>query len=241
MNSGQFVKETYDGEPLTNLVYAVLLLLVVTALYAALAFGFDRYLIHTKQFSFFRTVHEYSGLAESLIYTIAVLVALSLFRPLARIFTSQQGKLPLKNHLRRDVSWGLLAGIATLLAASPGLILEGRSPALGTFLVNHLYTASGIVLLVLLVLVLPVVSEGFFRGVVLRRLLRTMSVPAALGVSTLLFTLCWPAFNPIAAIAVGIGAGIVFDRTRSVLACIITNSTFTVLAVVVLIWRSLSA
>lgn len=235
------VSETRDGERLTRLVYAVLLLFVITALYVSLLFRYNSYLIHTKQFSFFRTFHEYSDLTESLIYAIELLVVLSLFRPLGRIFTRQQAEAPLKNPLPRDLAWGLVGGIATLVAAAPGLILEGRSSALGTFLVNHLYSPGGFILVFLLVFLLPIASEGFFRGVLLRHLLRAMSAPAAIIVSTVVFTLCWPTFNPIAAIAVGAGAGIVFYRTGSILACIITNSTFTVLAVIVLMWRSLSA
>lgn len=241
MSSIQSVGVARTEDSLTRMVYAVLLLLLTTALYVAIAFRVDGHLLQIGQISLFRTIHEYSDLMESLFYAIQLVVVLWLFRPIGRIFVRQQVEISVVNHLQRDAAWGFIGGLATLLGAAPGLMLDGKSSTLGSFLDNHIYSAGGLTLLLFLAILLPVASEGFFRGVLLRRLLTNMSAPAAVIVTTLVFALCSPTFHPVASIAVGIGTGIVYYRTRSIPACIITNSTFSVLAVAVLMWRSLSA
>lgn len=234
------ITERQSKESLTRLVYGVLFLILTTAAYFIVCFKYDAHLIATGQFSSLRSIHEYSDLRDCLFYVIQLLIVVVLFfRPLRQIFVclpnenTSSGGLP----LLRDMQRGVLGGMIGLLVTVP-IFLREKSSQLVTFLANHLYGAGGLILLIVLIFLLPIVIEGFFRGILLRRLLDEMSAPAALILATVLFMLYWPFFGLFAGATVGLVTGIVFYRTKSVPACVITNSTFTIGAIALVVWRA---
>jgi membrane protease YdiL (CAAX protease family) len=227
-------------KPLTTLVYAVLILAITTTLYVSLSIQYDRHLISSGQFGRLRATNDYSVLADSLFYLFQMVVALMFFRPLSSIFAGERNETSNRHHALRDIGWGVLGGILALVVGE-ATSLPGKdgSVGLGAFLVGHLYSVTGMLMLVVLIFLLPIVSEGLFRGVLLRRLVQSMSPIAAVIVAALVFMFFWPTFTRIAGLAVGLVAGILFYRTKSILPCIVANCTFTIGAVVFLTWRAL--
>jgi membrane protease YdiL (CAAX protease family) len=223
---------------LTKLVYAALLLIATTFCFVRISLKYDYHLVQTKQFGMLQTVNEYSELTDSVFYLVQLVVILFFFRPLADIFSVPVATNSVRRSLLRNIGFGVLAGLVALLAALPSLLADNPS-IFASFLINHLYGASDLALLVILIFLLPVASEVFFRGVLLRQLMEVMSVAAALVVSTLLSSSYYLTFGPIPALALGLVAGILFYRTGSVLACIIANSSFTLGGIALLLWRSM--
>jgi membrane protease YdiL (CAAX protease family) len=216
---------------LTKLVYAGLFLIVTSGSFYVLLTDYDLHLVATKRFSLARTVEENFSPAQSLFFVVQLLVLLVFFR---RQFDFRGAPL---NRSVRNILLGVSTGLVALLATLPRFLGSHRPSGAVMFLANHFYSVSGLGLALLLVFLVPVAAEIFFRGIFLRQLLENISVVSALIVSTLLFLLSWPAFNLIAAAALGLAAGILFYRTRSVLACVIANASFTIGAIVLQISR----
>ena len=183
------------------------------------------------------SVSAYSVLAES-IYSAQLAIILAFFRPVRDIFPADVAKGISTLTLFRKVGLGFSTGLVAFLAAVPIFLRTDRASILASFLVNHFYSGSNAVLVIVLVLLLPVLSEMFFRGLLFRVLLQNMSAAASTMVSALLFTLYFPALNWIALSILGLLNSFLFYRTRSVLACIVANSFFMLGVIVFLIWRS---
>jgi membrane protease YdiL (CAAX protease family) len=224
-------------KPLTVLAYAVLTLFLTTGLYVYLSLRLDHHLITTGQFSRLRATNEHAVLADSLFYATQLAVALAFFRPLKLVFARVQKGSSLTVDTLKEIGWGFVGGAVALGIAAPALLGKASSQRLGTYLVDHFYTASGVMLFIVLIFLLPILSEGFFRGVLLRLLMETASWPAAVLVTTLIFALLWPTFGFIPGLTLGIVTGILFHRTKSVMPCIVANFVLTIGAIVLLMWH----
>ena len=229
--------ESGSRAQLTKVVYAALFLIATTVSSYFLMTDYDLHLVHTKQFGLERTVTEYLPLAASLFCLVQLSVILSFFRSPGQMFDFRVDVPSLSRSVFGNVRLGFFAGLVALLATLPTFLGNHRPSDAVMFLANHFYSASGLGLLLLQVLLIPVAAEIFFHGILLRQLLESISVVSSLIVSTLLFTLSWLAFNLIAAAALGLAAGVVFYRTRSVLACVVANVSFTVSAIMLQISR----
>ncbi len=228
--------EPHSRTQLTKLVYAVLFLIVTSGLFYLLLMdillpGYYDHLVDLNQSGLMRTLERHLPLAQSLFFLLQLMVVISFFPSFSQIFDFRS-LLPL-NRLFQNMMFGVGAGVAALLATIlllttvPSLVGGYRPTDIVAYIADHFYSGSGLGLALLLVFVLPVAAEIFFRGILLRELLGSISVPSALILSTLLFVLSWPAFNWIAGAALGLGAGFLFYRTRSVLACTVANACFT--------------
>src|SRR5260370_9487334 len=189
-------------------------------------------LVATNRFSLARTVEEDFSPAQSCFALLQLLILLVVFNPHISQMFSFRGVPRIAGHILLGISVGVIA-----LAARFPSFLGSQGSGNALFLANHFYSMSGLGLAVLLVFLLPITAEIVFRGIFLRELLQNISAVSAVIVSTLLFVLSWPAFNLIAGAALGLVAGILFYRTRSVLACVVANATFTVGAIVFQISR----
>lgn len=223
---------------LTKLVYAVLFLILTGASFFVFSGMYYRHLAMTEQNRSLWLVNQYSPLAQSVFYLLQLLVLLYFFRPLRQILAPPTAPDLPRRFVYRDIGIGFSAGLVALGAALPGFLgAHHQSSVTVAFLTQH-FDGIGVAFLLLIVFLLPWVSEVFFRGVVLRLLLENVSVGAALIVSILLFTLSWPVFNLFAAFVLGLAASILFYRTRSVLSCVVANFCFTVGAIALQFWRS---
>jgi membrane protease YdiL (CAAX protease family) len=239
MASAQSISDDRQ-KPLTSVVYVVLFLVFTTAMYVSLSFGYDRHLINTRQFGWLRTVHGYSVVSDSLFYALQLVIALSFFRPLSGVFAGERKEHWAAGlHILKHILWGISGGILALAIGALVLLRSDSYQGLGAFLANHAYNLSGVLLVVLLIFFLPIASEGFFRGVLLRRMLQSVSGPAAVVLAALLFAFLWPTFTLVPGLAIGLVSGILFCRTKSLLPCIVANSVFTIGGIILLMWRAM--
>jgi membrane protease YdiL (CAAX protease family) len=225
--------EPHSRAKLTTLVYAALFMIATSGSFYFLTMSvlipdYYRHLVDTDQSGLLRLLERNLPLTQGLFSLIQLTFALAFFRPLVKQMFAFRGVPPL-NRSARNILLGVSTGLIALLATAFPNLLGNRQPSeTVTFLANHFYSVSGLGLALLLVFMLPVTAEIFFRGIFLSQLLENISVVSAIVVSTLLFLLSWPAFNLIAAAALGLAAGILFYRTRSMLACVVANVSFTV-------------
>jgi membrane protease YdiL (CAAX protease family) len=222
-----------------SIIYAAIFLAVTTGCFMLLFPLFDSHLVHRHEFGLLRKLDEYSPLSESLLCTIQLFLILLFFRP---------AKNPLMQHVSgnlsrqrtvTNVNLGLITGIVTFLAVSPALFWEPTPSALATFFLDHLNTIPGISFIAILVILLPILSEAFFRGVFLARLLESTTLIPSLIISTLLFAWTWQVLNPIVAVILSLACGILFFRTRSLVACIVANEVLTLSCLGLLVCRAL--
>ncbi|MFZ0212235.1 MAG: CPBP family intramembrane glutamic endopeptidase [Candidatus Acidiferrales bacterium] len=222
------------------LVYAALFLILTSASFLVLSASYDRHLVLTRQYDRLRVVTEYSDALQPLFCSFQLLIILFFFRPFRRVFDLDH-ELPggTKRSVIGNVSLGFLSGLIALLAVFPTFFLGSAyqpAPAVG-FLFDNFDRSSGVGMLLLLIFVLPGLSEAFFRGVLLRLLLENLSSVSAVIISVLLFMLWWPTYSLIAGVVFGSVAGLLFYRTRSVLACVVANSFFTAGFIALQLWR----
>ena len=227
---------------LTRVVYAALFLIATSGLFYALSTEYSIHLVSTKRFRLAETVEEYFALGQSLFFFAQLLIILFFFRPVTQISDSLAGRRSDRS-VFRNILLGVLAGVTALVATLPSFIGHRGSSGLVMFLVDHLSIGASLGCVLLLVVLLPFAQAIFFNGILLRQLLESISVGSALIVSTLVLMLSWPALNSwpafylIASAALGLATGIVFWRTKSVLACAIANASFTVGAIMLQLWR----
>ena len=227
---------------LTKLIYAALFLIATSGLFYILMTDYDVHLVRTKQFALAFAVEEYFAPAESLFFFLQLLLILFFFHPLGLIFDFKAVRGPNRS-VFKNVCLGLFAGLTALLATLPSFIGNHEPSGIVMFLADHLSIGSALGLVLLLVFLLPFAEAIFFNGILLRQLMESISVVSALIVSTLVLMLSWPAFNSwpafhlIAGVTLGLATGIVFCRTKSVLACAVANASFTVGAIMLQLWR----
>jgi membrane protease YdiL (CAAX protease family) len=172
--------ESGSRAQLTKLVYAALFLIATTVSSYFLMTDYDVHLVRTKQFGLERTVMEYLPLAASLFCFVQLSVILSFFRSPKQMFDFRADVPSLSRSVSGNVRLGFFAGLVALLATLPTFLGNHRPSDAVMFLANHFYSASGLGLLLLQVLLIPVAAEIFFRGILLRQLLESISVVAAL-------------------------------------------------------------
>jgi membrane protease YdiL (CAAX protease family) len=215
-----------SGKDLANLTYAAVFLVVTSVCFIHARASYENHLIQTKQYHSVTTSAEYSVFTTCLFYLIQLAVLMLFFRPFRTVIASGFSENPVNRPIK-SIAFGFLAGFLTFLAGA-SFVGGPRSSPFGTFLANHFFSASSLMLVLLVAVLLPVMSEVFFRGIFVDHLLESMPVVPTLILSTALFTWAWPMFNSIAAIALGLLSGIIYYRTRSILACIVANATATI-------------
>jgi membrane protease YdiL (CAAX protease family) len=213
------------------MVYAALFLVITSGSFYLLLTQYEVHLVATQRFGLVRSVQEYFSPAQSLFFLLQVLTLLIVFRPLVKQMFDFRAILALDQSVFRNIFFGFSAGVIALLSTFPILLGNNRPSDSANFIANGFYTGSGLGLALLQVFLLPVPVEIFFRGILLRQLMKSISVVSAVIVTTLVFTLSWPTFSVIAGLALGVAGGILFYRTRSVFACVVANAVFTLGAI----------
>jgi|SRR5579859_5488453 len=222
-----------------GIIYAAMFLAVTTGCFMLLFPLFDSHLVRSHKFGLLRNLDEYSPFSESLFCTIQLFVILFFFRPAKNALLQHvSGNLP-RHRAVANIHLGLITGIITFLAVSPALFWEPTPSALAAFFLDHLITIPGTSFIAILVILLPILSEAFFRAVFLARLLESTTFIPSLIISTLLFAWTWQVFNPIVTIILGLACGILFFRTRSLVACIVANGVLTLSCLGFLVCRAL--
>lgn len=221
---------------LTLLAYAVLFLAVTSGAFPLCTALYDRHLVITRQYNLLRAVTGYSSLLQLIFSSVQLLIVLGFFYPLNQTFGHPL--VSTKRVLHREVFWGFLFGFLALVLVFPTFLVGSQDPtSTARFLLDNFGKGSDVLVLVLAIVVLPALSELFFRGILLRRLMENISNASALIVSSLLFMLWWPIGGFIASCTLGLAGGLVFYWRKSVLACVATNFLFTIGLIALQIWR----
>jgi membrane protease YdiL (CAAX protease family) len=227
---------------LTKVVYATLFLIVTSGLFFALSMEYSIHLVSTKRFRLGETIVEYFALGQPLFFFAQLSIILFFFRPISQISDYHAIRRPDRS-MFRNIWLGLLAGVTALVATLPSFVGHREPSGMVMLLVDHLSIGAALGFVLLLVVLLPFAQALFVNGILLRQLLENISVVSALIVSTLVLMLSWPGLNSwpafylIAGAALGLATGIVFWQTKSVLACAVAHSSFTVGAIALQLWR----
>ncbi len=217
----------------TKLVYAVLFLIVTSGLFYFLLADYSIHLMTRSQFTLARTINEYSPPVEFLFFSVQLLTILIFLRPIGMMFDLRAMWHPTRS-MYKNICLGVCAGVVTLLIIAP--IIINHPSGIVVFIADHILTWGGLGFVLLLLFLVPFLESVFYQGILLRQLLGSISVPSALIVSTLIFMVSWPTFNMFAGAALGLVIGIVFWRTKSVLACAVANTSFTVGLIIFQLW-----
>lgn len=167
-----------------------------------------------------------------LVVYLATMIAVALaFRPLREAFVWEPTARGHWSRTLRHVGYGIIGGLVCCAIAVPFMWGHGGSNA--AFLVQTAADAYGLslggtLMILLLALAIPVVSEVVFRGIVLRSLARLVSVPAAVVASTLLFALWYPVLGWYGSVALGVISAFLYVRTRTLTASVVANSVLSV-------------
>lgn len=226
-------------EALGPLLGTAVVLIVLTFCFSDSFVLYYRHLVQRNQVSFAETLANYSDFGVLLFYFCELVVALYIFRSRLTYPKSVLTELRVSGSSLRHIALGVAVGLLAFLASVPALPSTEHSYGLVSFLVDHAYNVSGALLIFLLGLLLPIVSELFFRGVLLQGALTARSWVAAFALSVFAFAILWPVFNPLAGAILGIATSVLFYRTRSIFGCVVANSVFTLSGVVLLAWQSL--
>lgn len=140
--------------------------------------------------------------------------------PLKRTSTTEFRDGTLITHFLYGVGVGLLAS----LVAVPTLLLFRLQLNPANIILQCPSCLASMSLFFLYLIGLPITTELFFRGCLLKLLEEHATIGAAILVSALFFAAIWPLFNPLAGFAVGIASGIIYHRTGSILACTVSNA-----------------
>ena len=122
---------------------------------------------------------------------------------------------------------GLGYGLAAFALASPIFWLGDRHIGAIQMLMARALSPLPVLVLIVLIVGLAVTGEIVSRGIVLRTLVNYASTPAAILGSGALFAAIYPVFSFPVALILGIASGILYFRTRNLLAPIIANAVFT--------------
>jgi membrane protease YdiL (CAAX protease family) len=150
-----------------------------------------------------------------------------------------------EHHSRRPVQgmmWdtlvGVVAGLLIALAFVPIAAKPATDQLLGSALVSALVGFHSLRFIFALA-VLPILTEIVFREIIMKSLMRRVDRLNAVVIVGSLFAFVWPVFWFWISLALGIVAGLLYYKRRSVVACIAANATVTIFLGAYLLYRSL--
>jgi len=154
---------------------------------------------------------------------VSGIIACVLYRPLRVVFS------PVRPNPDQSPGWlsllyGLGGGLVGFIVSIPFLWAGDAGGDVVAEAISHANSVKGLAMLLLLIVVLPVVMEMTFRGLVFKTLVIHADVPSAIVASSLLFALIWPTFSRPVGIFFGILSALLYIRTNGLLAPILANA-----------------
>jgi membrane protease YdiL (CAAX protease family) len=223
---------------LTKLVYAVLFLVLTDVCFIILSGKYIHHLVTTGQYRLVWLAGEDAPLAQGLYYFLQLVILLSFFRPFRQIWRRPTDPRLAATSVYKRVTIGIIAALVALGATVPLYLgMQEQTPTALNFLAKH-FDAVGVAYLLLVILVLPLLTELFFRRILLGTLMESISVVAALIVSILLFAVSWPVYSLLIALVFGLVVSLLFWKTRSVLSCAVANSCFMLGTILLQLWQA---
>jgi len=160
--------------------------------------------------------------------SVQLIVVLYFCRPIKALFIHlSEGRS--ENWTLKDLVAGLVGGVCAFLVSIPLLLWGFQIHPITQQLMHWPVSLAQVSQVGMYLVVVPVLNEMVFRGVIFRGLLDASSLwPAAIG-SSLLFAYVWAAPNTTVAFILGITSALVFKKTGTLAGSILANITLTLL------------
>jgi membrane protease YdiL (CAAX protease family) len=220
------------------LLVSVFLLLGTFLAHRAAAQYLDRLALHDQIQSWNRAIH-YLDTVAALFLVLEMLIVIILY-------WGGQGKLNfrslytlLRPSSSKPLLWGGLMGLTVYTAAFPLLWLFDKDVQFVRLVINDMLSVRTILLILLLGMIVPVITEIVFRGIIFSTLKKELGLVAALVTSSLLFAYVWPIFDSGTAFLLGLGTAFLYHRFQHLCPGIIASATVTILATLTLFGRLL--
>ncbi|MHB8413508.1 MAG: CPBP family glutamic-type intramembrane protease [Candidatus Acidiferrales bacterium] len=224
--------------PIAKLVWAMSFLIITTWVINRLGAGLLLKVIRRGQINSYwpsTLVSQVFPIAMTVLL-VQLIVVLYFYRPLKVFFTLPVEEESEKQPLGGFVI-GIMGGVFASLASIPFLLSGNPIHIIAQELLSWPISLTLVWQVVLLLVVLPVLSELVFRGIVFRFLKGASSFwPAAIG-SSLLFACVWPIPTAFVAVILGMVSALVFQKSRTLASSVLTNVTLTILVETFLLLR----
>jgi membrane protease YdiL (CAAX protease family) len=217
------------GSPESRKLILVLAILVIaTNVFAALLLW-----LLVRQVTTDRTLLVMGGtyyeLLPLLFVFLELLIVAWIYGPLRRILSLDASAAPRHRSYLEMTLAGICSGLGLLILFVPLLLRSKPDRGLVSLIVCCSTSLPAFVAAGLGGIALPVAGEIVFKGVILKTLLRNISFPWSLLITSFSFALMWPIFNGYW-LALGLGAVtcLLYYRYRFLVPSIIADVTFTV-------------
>lgn len=145
------------------MTFAAVFLVVARIFYAHAWALYWTHLVQAKQYHSLTTWSEYWSVPDSLFFLKQMSVLLLLFRPFGSLIASRAPRDSMNRSEGKSIALGLLAGLVTFLAGT-SFVGGPLSSTLGLLLVNHFFSVSTVILVLLVAVFIPAASELFFEA-----------------------------------------------------------------------------
>jgi len=191
-------------------------------------------LIFKRQFATWDHAVEFLDTSAALLLILQMLIIMAIYwRDKGR------GNLDVLSLLRRPTSfkpllWGVLTGVLIYLAAFPFILWFDKDVQFVRLLSDDIFSLRTLLLVCLLWVIVPVVTEIVFRGIIFDILKKELGLVAALIASSLLFAYVWSLFDSGTALLLGLASGFLYHRFHQLWPGIIASAAVTILATLTL-------
>lgn len=160
-------------------------------------------------------------------FSIAGLLVYAIVRLVFLLTKTRDVPVMLAQNAGAAAAWGLGSGLA---AAALGIVYINVVQHWGLFPEMLAGGASGRftlpVLFALTVIAAPLAEEFIFRGLIFGGLRRSMGLAASMLLSAAIFAVVHPAASMLPVFVLGLGAALVYDRTRSLMAPVLMHAVY---------------
>lgn len=212
---------------LTKTLYAALFLLFSTYCFDRLVLSYIDGLVKNNQIGLWTVLVQYLEIGASVFLILQLVAVLIFFRAGRNRIAVKPSRFRVAQLTLRHTAYGALCGAAVVLAALPLLLRFERHSGFVTLLTGEFYTVRSASIVALLLIVLPILSEIVFRGIIFDNLLKQLSTPAAIMASSLLFAYSWPVYDWWIALLLGVGNCILWRQSKSILPGVIASTVVT--------------
>ena len=225
--------------PVSKLIWSICLLILSTWILNRVASSLLFNVARRGDVSFWPSlIVRQTLLIAMIVLSVQLLVVLYFYRPLKDFLTLPSIGGTEKCTLRAFVI-GICGGVCSFIVSIPFLFFDEPIHIIAHDLFSWPLSPSLVCQVILLLVVLPILTELVFCGVVFRSLRDASSLwPAAIG-SSLLFACVWPVPDTFVTIILGIASAIVFQKTRTLISSMLTSATLTILMGAFLVCRDL--
>jgi len=211
----------------TKILYAALFLLFTTYCYDRLIVSYIDGLVKNNRIGLWTVLVQYLEIGASVFLILQLVAVLIFFRVGRNRIAVKPLRLQVTELTLRHAAYGALCGAAVVLAGLPLVLRFDRHSGFVTLLTGEFYTVRSALIVALLLIVLPMLSEIVFREIIFDNLQKQLSTPAAIIASSLLFAYSWPVYDWWIALLLGVGNCILYRISRNSIPGIIANIVVT--------------